>query len=103
MQKVKDVLSALFSLGEAVSEAKQNDGKFTLADLGLVVLPATKVPQAIESSDGALAEWANATQAQRDELIAWLKQDFDIADDKAEARIEAGLSMLVQAGIFFAA
>lgn len=102
MQKVKDVLNALFTLGEAVSEAKTNDGKFTLADLGLLVLPATKVPQAIESADGALAEWTNASETDRANVIAWLKQDFDIQDDKAEARIEAGLSMLVQAGVFFA-
>lgn len=101
MQNCKIVLAALFSAVKAVDQAKQNDGKYTVADLGLLVLPATQIPGAVASAKAAEEEYKNLSDEQKAELIAWVKQDFDIADDKLEKKIEAGLAMLVHASEFF--
>jgi len=61
-----------------------------------------KVPAAISSAKPAFEAWKAATADERAELITWANGQFDIADDKAEAKIEAGLAMLVHAGAFFA-
>jgi hypothetical protein len=101
MNNVKLVLGALFALGEAVDTAKKNNGKYDLADLGLLVDPAIRLPGAIAAAKAAEQEYMNATDEQKSELIAFIKQDFDIADDKLEKKIEAGLAMLAHAEAFF--
>lgn len=102
MDNVKKVVLFLASLGMSVDKAKNDDGKFTLADLKYLIDPGMQIGGVIPAAPLALKEWESASDEQRADLISTFKTQFDIHDDKAEKKIEAGIAMLVQAGEFFA-
>lgn len=102
MENLKLVLNELLGLGMAVDKAANDDGKFTLADLQYLVGPGIALPPAIAAAPAALQEWKNISAENKAVLYAWIESQFSIYDKAAEAKIEAGLEMLVQAGIFFA-
>jgi hypothetical protein len=102
MKDLKEVLVLLFSLSAAVVNAKANDGKIDIQDLPLLLGPMMNLPAAAEGISNVLPQWKNASDDERAELINYIKEQFDIADDAAEKKIEAGLKMLVEAGALFA-
>src|SRR5258708_7579566 len=101
MENVKKLILFLGSLGMAVDKAKNDDGKFTMADLQYLVAPGMQLGGAIGAAPLALKEWEAGTDEQRASVVSEFKASFDIYDDNAEKKIEAGIAMLVAAGEFF--
>lgn len=101
LTSVKAVLLCLFAFGNAVEDAKKNDGRFSFMDLLLLGGPLNLAPDAWVHSKTAGKDWANATQEDRDELIAWAKETFDLEDDRTEKDIEVGLRIAADISYFF--
>jgi len=100
MTKVKAVLIFFMASHMAVDKAKANDGKIDLGDLGLLLDPIMKLPDAIEGAKGALDELRAADDAAVAELKVWAKANYDIVDDELEVKVEKGLSALVEVASF---
>lgn len=96
MKELKELLAFIIGLGNAVG-ASLEDGKFELSELGLLMLPLTKAPAAFSDMKLIPAELASLTDAQKAELLEYVKTEFDIPEDKVEELIEnvlkAGLAL----------
>lgn len=102
MKDLKEVLAVIFSLVESLESARMNDGKIDYKDIPLLLDPAMKLPAAADGIENVYSQWKSATEEERAELYAWAKSDFDIANDKLEAKIEAGLNVAINLGQLFA-
>lgn len=98
MQNLKIVLACVFALSTSVEQAKANDNKVDLKDFPLFLNPLTQLPAAITAGPAALEEYKTATPEQRDELVQWVRAEFNIEDEKIEQKIEAGIQMVIAGG-----
>ena len=94
MKNLKLTAVNLFALGQAVVEAKENDGQLTFADIGIIGTPALGFLTSISDFDVLRDEWDNSSRAQRQELKEYLKERFDLADDSLEAVIEDAMDVV---------
>lgn len=101
MKNLKEILAVLFGLQAAFEQAKADDGKIGLSDIGFFVPPLLLIPPAIEDAKVALDEWKNADDAARADIKTYVIEEFDLEDDKLEAKIEAGLKAFVELGAVF--
>lgn len=92
VQNLKELVGFGLSCGELVGALQ--DG-FDLSDLGKV-LEAAKRVGSLKNARLALAQYLAMSDAEAQELEAYVIADFDIADDKVEAMIEAGLRVVIE-------
>lgn len=92
-ENIKKGLTLINKLGKDLSEGLA-DKHLTLTEYITLGLDLLDAPAVIKSWSGIKAEFKAMTPESRQELIDWEKTQFDIADDKVEARIEAGLDAL---------
>lgn len=69
------------------------DGKFTWTDLPGFVDELLEIPGIVNNREAIVAEFKDLTIDERAELLAYLKQEFDLADDVLESKIEKGLDI----------
>lgn len=95
-----ELLSFLLSLEAAFEQAKADDGKVTVKDAPLLLAPGMKLIPALDGVSKAVKEIESMADDARAELEAKLKSEFDIADDKLEMKIEAGVDWILSTGKF---
>lgn len=100
MEKIKVVLTFIFSMATAIDLAKA-DGKIDGKDIPLIVTPALNLVPALGSAPEAYQSYKALSQAERDEITVWVRQEFNLANDKVEQKIESGLAAVVQLGGVF--
>lgn len=98
IENLKIVLDFPLSLHMAADQAKHNDGKIDLNDIGLVMPPAMKLVPAINSSKEAFAEYKDLDDAERTELNSWVQAKYDIKNDELEEKIEAAFDAAFSVG-----
>jgi len=99
MQDTYELLSLALSLHVAFEAAKA-DGKVDLKDAPLLLGPMMKLPAAIGGVEKCVGELKAMDPAQRGELMAKLAEEYDIPNDKLEAKVEAGVEWLLATGKF---
>lgn len=99
INETKEVLAFAFSLHKAY-ELAQVDGKIDLFDANLLIDPVMKLVPAIKDVKLVIAEFKDMDSAERAELDQWIKDNYDIADDELEAKIEKGFSVVLALGEF---
>lgn len=92
MKETKDLLKLIFHLVKIAEQAKA-DGKIDVADAGLLLSLLPDLGPALSGLDLIPGEFKALDKAQADDLLAFIKQEFDIADDKLEGAIEKGLEI----------
>lgn len=102
MEELKKVLKLPMSLHMAFDMAKA-DGKIDFMDAGLLIGPAMALLPAIQAYPSAVAQWKGASEEQKKEVYDWAKAEYDIADDMVEAKVEAGVSLVLEVGRFVGA
>lgn len=102
IKETKEVLAFAMSLHMMYDQAKA-DGKIDMNDVGLIILPVTKLIPAIDNIKAVSEEIKDLDAAEKAELDAWIKQEYDIADDELEAKIEKGLSLVLSLAEFVGA
>jgi len=89
-KELKDVLAGLFSLHMAYDRAAA-DGKVDLSDLGQLIDPISKLPAAIGGAKLALEQLKGLDDAEKKEVMDFVKASYDIADDVLEMKVEQGI------------
>lgn len=92
MKELKEALGFAISLMEDVAESAE-DGKFTLMDIVNFRDSIFKAGEAIDGANKILGEIKALDEAKKAELVAWVKADFDIAQDGIEAKIEGAIQI----------
>lgn len=98
-----ELLSLLLSLEAAFEQAKADDGKVTYKDAALLLAPGMKMVPALEGVSNSIKEIEGMSEEAGHELSQKLKAEFDIANDKLEAKIEAGVEWILATGRFLGA
>lgn len=86
IQETKDVVYAGLKIGEAISDGVQ------IEDIGAL----TALPAAISGITDVPAELADMDEVEAEELKQFVKDNFDIPDDKLEEFIEEAVATAVQ-------
>lgn len=95
-----ELLSFLLSVEAAFESAKADDGKITVKDAPLLLGPGMKMIPALDGVSKALPEVKSMTDEARAELLQKLKAEYDIADDKLEMKVEAGIDWILATAKF---
>ena len=94
IEELKEVLGLGLALGELVEALSDGVG---ISDIGKLVGVVKKAPAAVTAlkSGKVLPELKDLDVAEKAELKAYAMAEFDLANDKVEAAVEAGLSVVI--------
>lgn len=92
IDNLKELVSLVFEMGEAISESLE-DGKISIMDAPHFVGIFKKIGPALEGIDEIPAELADIDDAELDELIDFISEEFDIDNEELEAKVEEGLEL----------
>ena len=95
LKETKEALKFLLSFGNAVG-ASLADGRIGWADAFNFIGTLKTVQPAFAGASNIPAEIAAITEAQKEELKQFIKDEFDIPQDSLEPLIEKGLSVAVE-------
>lgn len=93
-KETKEVLDFVIPFGMA-TESALKDGSVSLADLPLFLPSFLKLVPAIEGADQVALEFKLASQADIDELKAYLEEKLDLNDDQMEKFIEDAFGLVL--------
>ena len=93
-QELKDVLGLGLALGELVEALADGVG---ISDIAKLVGVVKKAPAAVAAlkSGKVLPELKDLDDAEKAELKAYAASEFNLANDKVEAAVEAGLGVVL--------
>lgn len=92
IENLKKGVKLAIEFGEEIERLTKNPNKLT-ALIGFFD-EVMQVPEVAKNIDNISAEIKDLTDDERIELKAYVANEFDIENDKLEARIEAGLDWL---------
>jgi hypothetical protein len=92
MKETKEVLKFAIELGEAV-EAAMKDGKFEIAEAGLLIPVLMQIGPAIEGVALVKEELKAADEAAMKDLADYAKAELSLDAEGIEAKIEGALDL----------
>lgn len=95
MKETKDVLLFVIKLGQAIDKSLANDGKITLMDAPNFFSVLSKLAPAIEGAKYIALEIKDMKDEDVAELKAFVKEELDLEDDKAELFIEDAFNIII--------
>jgi len=101
-ESIKKCLLFLFATHNAFELAKA-DGKINLMDAPLAMDPMIKLFGFISEIKKLGPEVKDISVEEKAELKVFIKDNYDIADDVIEAKVEKALDLLVEVGYFLGA
>lgn len=93
MKETKELLKLVFHLVKVVEKAKE-DGSIDVADAGLLLGLLPDLGPALNGVGAVPVELKSLDKDAADDLLAFVKAEFDLADDKVEAAVEKGLELV---------
>lgn len=93
-EAIKKGLALAFAIGKQ-TEVAYEDKKFTLGDIPGYLDELMQLPGVIQAGPEILDEALDISAEERTELDAWAKQNFDIANDDVEEKVDAGLDWII--------
>ena len=94
IKETKEVVAFAISLAEAI-DASFKDG-FDLSDLASFIDPVIKSVSAIDGFALVDDELADLDDAEKDELISYVQDEFDIEDDVVEEVVERAIAAIME-------
>lgn len=95
IKETKEILFFVFSFTRAMQLAME-DGDFSWTDARHFIEPAKAIMEAADNVSDVIPEIADITPDEMAELVAYVKEEFDIEDDALEAKIESALDAGVE-------
>lgn len=95
IKETKEMLKFAITFGESIDKSLE-DKKIGLEDAMNFYNAVLTAGDAFEGAGKIAAELSDLSQAERDELVAYVEAEFDIANDRTEAVIEEGLKTAMQ-------
>jgi hypothetical protein len=93
VKETKDVLGFALTFGSAMGSALQ-DGKLGITDIPGFLPAVMKLPAAIEGVTKVPSELSHLDESEKEELLAYLKSEFSLPDDKIESAVLDGLKLV---------
>ena len=90
VQNVKELLAFVLDLGESIGESFK-DGKITFMDATNFISVFQKIAPALEDLDQIPSELSDLDEVEILDIMAYVAEEFDIADDELEMKVEMGL------------
>lgn len=92
IKETKEVLFFVFSFTKAIQLSLQ-DGKFNWTDARYFIEPVKAIVDAVDNIDQVIPEVADISPEEMVELVAYIKENFDIEDDEVEFKIKSALDV----------
>lgn len=96
IEDVKPLLAVAIQAGNVADKMGHVDGLPAKVGTLVVLVPDLMALPGVHF-DKVLPELKDLDEAEKTELLAFVKEKFDIVDDKLEAVIEGGLGLLIKA------
>jgi hypothetical protein len=90
--ELKELLSFVITLGESLESALA-DKKFEMAELALLMPALMKAGDAFTGLDKLGGEVKDLSEAEMADLVTFVKNDLDLANDNVEGLIEGALDL----------
>lgn len=94
IDKLKDVGTDLAKFGMKIEEALEDKKLSWSESLGIGVFAVPKVVKYIGDAEQIKNEFKDLDAAETDELVTHISDELDLAADKVEAVLEAGLDVI---------
>jgi len=95
VKELKELIKFAIDFGEAIDKALA-DKKFDVSELGLLIGPLMQIKPAFEGFDKIGKEIKDLDEVEMLELSTFVKEEFDIENDKIEAIIEKAIELGVK-------
>lgn len=95
LKDTKELVKFVIGLGEAVDKSLA-DGRISIGDLRHFMNPLMDAGDAFSDISNIPAELKDMTQEESQELLEYIRKEFDIENDKIEKVIENSLQILVK-------
>lgn len=97
---LKSVINWLADIGKT-GDAVLADGKVTFLE-GLQLLPnVMQIGSLLPKFKPAKNEWIKADAESKEEVEGYIREQFEFANEKLEAKVEAALQAVIQLGTLF--
>jgi len=100
MENLKKALLTVIETGEATVEALE-DGKISIGEGVSITWKAIGFIKVVQNFSAIKDEYIALTEQQKIELIEWFNEEFDIANEDAEAVVELIFSVIINLGSVF--
>jgi hypothetical protein len=98
-ENIKKALGIAIDLGMGIEDHLADDGKVSLTEaLSTAVDLAPDIFSVAKNAGELKAELKDWDPAEREEVLVWAIDKFDLDNDRAERAIETGLALLVKFG-----
>ena len=94
IDETKDVLDFILSLASSIGKSME-DGKFGYHDLGCLFSSLRKAPAAIVGVSEVAGEISDLDKTEKEELIRFFINKFDIPNDQFEVVFEEGFAAAI--------
>lgn len=94
---IKEVLEAGFKIVSKIEAAKADDGKIDFWEaVGVTAGSAADVYNIIKNGQQIKNEYNDLDTEEREEIVIWFSEKFELSNDNAEAIIEAIFAWIVK-------
>ena len=100
MENLKNALLTIIETGETTVEDLE-DGKISISEGMAITWKAIGFVKVVKNFKAIKEEYLNLDDAQKEELVQWFNEEFDIADDNAEEIVETVFESLIKLGGIF--
>jgi len=98
-EEIKKALGVLIDLGMGVEDALEDDGKVKFMELvGIISGEALDIVSVIKNAGELKAELKDWDEEEREEVLEWAVERFDLDNDVAEKVIEKCLTIIKELG-----
>jgi hypothetical protein len=91
--ELKEMVGFAIAIANAAGKVME-DSKLSLADLRFALDPLKRIAPALDGMDQIPSEIKDLTADEKDELIQFVIDEFEIPQDGIESAIESGLQMV---------
>jgi hypothetical protein len=103
IENIKKAVSLVLTVGEDVAKGLADNGHLDLSEyIGIGIDLVGGVPGVVKNFKDIKIEFANLTVEKKNELIEFVKADFDIPQEEIEAKIEKAIDLINAVAEFIA-
>jgi len=103
IENIKKAVSLVLTVGEDVAKGLADNDKLDLSEyIGIGIDLVGGVPGVVKNFKDIKAEFSDLTAEEKNELIEFVKADFDIPQEEIEAKIEKAIDLINAVAEFIA-
>jgi hypothetical protein len=100
MENLKEALKTVIETGEATVESLE-DGKISIGEGVSITWKAIGFIKVVQNFPVIKEEFTSLTEEQKEDLVLWFNEEFDIVNEDAEAVVELIFTIIINLGSVF--